>query len=388
MQLKDIALNNLRRRKIKVLFLALGLIFGVATVVTLITITQAMKANMNDQFKGIGSKVVVKPKTDKLSFSYGPIVIASGVAYDIKELTSQVVVDIKEAGKENISVIAPKLLESTNIVNKQTMVVGVDFEQELKLKPYWSFDGNVPKKSNELLIGSKVAKSFNLSNGSNVKIKEKEFIVSGIISETGSEEDGLMFIQLPALQSLANKPNTLTFVEVSVAGGDNDVGQVDSVVGVLRSKLPEANVTAVKEAMEARKQLVDRFANFSIIISVIVTLIGALIILSTMMSSVNERIREIGIFRAIGFRKSHIVKIIMIEAGAISLVGALLGYGIGMVIAVYAAPLVTQLKLIIGWNPVMMVSVIVAAIVIGLLSTVHPAVKASKMEPAEALRFI
>jgi putative ABC transport system permease protein len=388
MKLKDIALNNLRRRKLKMLFLILGLVFGVTTVVTLMSISAAMNSNLEDQLKGIGAKVVVKPKTDKISFSYGPVVIASGVAYDIKELTLNTIDQIKSVGKDQISVIAPKFLESVQIADKKMLVVGIDYEQELKLKPYWTVEGDYPKTEQHLLVGQKVAKTLGLEKGSPLKIRDKEFVVSGILTETASEEDGLIFMNLSALQQLVNKPNNLTFIEVSVLGGEENEVVVDHVVSNLKDALPEATITPVKEAVEARKQLGDRFGNFSLIISFIVALIGALIILSKMMSSVNERTREIGILRAIGFRKSHILKIILLEASVISLVGGVVGYLLGMITAIYIAPKVTQLELIVEWDPITMLFVIIASVIIGLASSVYPALKAAKLEPAEALRFI
>jgi len=385
-QLRDIALNNLRRRKLKVFLIVLGLAFGVTTVVTLMTITGAMRASLESQFDNLGAKVIVKPKGDKVSFSYGSVVIASGVAYDVKELTTEALSKIENFHKDSVSVIAPKLLGNTTVEGTSTMLVGIDFEQELKLEPYWSVQGKVPQAENELLIGAKVAEVFNLTEGSKLVLFNRDFTVSGVLEKTANEEDGLVFMQLPVLQKLINKPQGLTFIEIMVT--DSQTEQVDSVVKDLKEKLPDANVTPIKEAVEGRKQLVDRFTSFSIVISVVVTLIGALIILSTMISSVNERTREIGIFRAIGFRQSHIVKIIMTEAALISLLGGILGYVIGISLAAYVGPLVTNIALNISWNPITMLMFIFTALAIGLLASIHPALKASRLEPTEALRFM
>lgn len=387
MRLHDIALNNLRRRKIKSFFLILGLVFGVSTIVTLLSITSAMKNDMGKRLEGIGSKIIIKPKSDSVAFTYGPIVIASGVAFDVKELTEKSLETVRK--QKQVNIVSAKVLDAVEIDNKEAMVVGIDFSQELKLKNYWEIEGVTPTNADEVLVGAKAAKIRNFKVGSTFKANGQTFTVAGIIGTTANEEDGLIFMDLKKSQQVFNKTGKLTFIEANVAGTKSTTGKhIDEVVQALRNQMPEAEVTAVKEAVDARKQLVDRFTNFTVVISVIVVFIGSLIVMSTMLSSVNERTREIGIFRAIGFRKSHIIKIILFEAGVVSFIGAVTGYLIGLLAAMQGAAFVTKMALDISWNPLLMVAVIVFGVLIGLLSSLYPAIKASRLDPVEALRFI
>lgn len=387
MNLWDIALKNLMRRKVKMLFLILSLAFGVATIVTLVTVSDAMQGDINSHFAGMGSRVILKPNTEKLSFSYGPIVIASGVSYGAKDLESGTLEKLKELGTDQLGVISPKLLVNGKIKDKAIMMVGIDFDEELKLRNYWSVEGKVPQTEAEILIGNKVAKTLQITTGDTVQVNEHQFVVSGILHETSSEEDGLIFAQLPTVQETFGKQNLLTFVELQLQG-TNTSEEVDAAVKTIATKLPDAEVVAVKDAIDSRKQLVERFTSFSLIISVVVTIIGALIVMAAMMSSVNDRTREIGIFRAIGYRKSHVTRIILIEAGTLSIFGAVLGYTIGIISAIKLAPVLTGLKLTIAWNPVILVGVFLGTMLIGLVSATYPAAKAAKLNPAEALRFI
>lgn len=387
MNLWDIAFKNIMRRKVKMLFLILSLAFGVATIVTLVTVSDSMQNDINTQFAGMGSKVILKPKTEKLSFSYGPIVIASGVSYGAKDLEMDTLNKLKELRTDKLGVVSPKLLVNSKIADKAIMMVGIDFAEELKLKNYWSVRGKTPQTADEVLIGSRVAKTLQVKNGDAVTVHNHQFVVSGILADTSSEEDGLIFAQLPVVQETFGKQDVLTMIELQLKGTETPE-QVDAVVSSIAKKLPSTEVVAVKDAMDSRKQLVERFTSFSLIISVVVTIIGALIVMAAMMSSVNDRTREIGIFRAIGYRKAHVTKIILIEAGALSIFGAVIGYTIGMVSAVKLGPVLTGLKLTIAWNPVIFGGIFLGTLLIGLLSASLPAAKAAKLNPTEALRFI
>jgi putative ABC transport system permease protein len=108
-----------------------------------------------------------------------------------------------------------------------------------------------------------------------------------------------------------------------------------------------------------------------------------------MMASVNERKREIGIFRAIGFRKSHIMRIIFLEALVVGFVAGITGYILGLGISHFIGPMVLGMKSV-RWliDPGLAIGAISLSSVIGVLSSVYPALHASKMDPTEALRAL
>jgi len=110
MQLTDLALYSLWRRKGRMALLALGLAIGVATVVALIAITETMQADVAEKLDEYGANILIVPKANDLSLSYGGVTVASA-AYDVGEMTLsdlERISTIKNAG--NISVVAPKLL--------------------------------------------------------------------------------------------------------------------------------------------------------------------------------------------------------------------------------------------------------------------------------------
>ncbi len=384
MRLSSISMNNLRRRKAKMLFLVLGLIIGVATAVTLITITSTMRADIDKKLDEYGANILIVPKSDQLSLSYGGLAV-SGV-YEVEELWQKDAAKImKIKNAENISTIAPKLIGAVEVKTKKILLVGVEFEKELRLKKWWTIKGAEPKEPNEVILGSEAAKKLGASAGKTVSFADREFTVSGVLEETGSQDDDLMFVDLGVAQSVLKKKGKLSLIEISALCS---TCPIEEIVAQISDKLPNAKVSAVKQSVKSKMNTIEQFTQFSWGISILVIFIGSLIVFTTMMSSVSERTREIGIFRAIGFRKSHIVRIILLEALTLSIIGGLLGYAIGFSAAWLIASRLGELSVSVNWNPYLAIFAIVLSVVISQLASLYPAVHASKLDPVKALRFI
>jgi len=327
MRLKDISINNLRRRKGKVFFLILGLTIGITTVVTLISITRMMNEDIANKLDAFGANIVILPRSDDLSLSYGGMNVG-GVALDTQTLRDSDVPKIRQIEvRENISIVSPKILGVVEIEGKNVLLMGVLFPDEIRLKKWWKIHGSIPKTQNDVLLGNEVAVKLFKSAGDTLTIYGKEVRVSGVLDETGSQDDYLILGDLTFVQELTKKPGVL--------------------------------------------------------------LIGGLIVFTNMMASVNERKREIGIFRAIGFRKSHVVRIIFLEALIVGLMAGIMGYLLGLGISQVIGPMITGMK---GGrtfiDPMLAIEVIFLSAIIGVLSSAYPALHASKMDPTEALRAL
>jgi putative ABC transport system permease protein len=108
-----------------------------------------------------------------------------------------------------------------------------------------------------------------------------------------------------------------------------------------------------------------------------------------MMGSVRERTSEIGIFRAMGFRRSHVVRIVLLEAGIISAMAGILGYLIGFGSTTLAFPFFTGSNGIeVIFNPVLAAGAFAAAVIMGLASSLYPALMAAQIDPTDALRML
>ena len=386
MRLKDISINNLKRRKGKVFFLILGLTIGITTVVALISVTRMMNEDIANKLDEFGANILIIPRSDDLSLSYGGMSVG-GLSIDAQTLMDSDIPKISQIEvKENISTVSPKIIGTVEMEGKKVSLMGVRFEEEVRLKKWWKIHGAEPKSRDEVLLGNEVAVRLFKSTGDTLTIHGKPVRVSGILDETGSQDDFLIFGDLSFVQETMKKPGGLSLIEVSAFC---NTCPIEEIVSQISKKLPHAKVTAIKQTLQTKIEALDHFKKFSVGISVIVLLIGSLIVFTNMMASVNERKREIGIFRAIGFRKSHVIRIIFLEALIVGLIAGIVGYVLGLGVSQIVGPMITGMKggkLFL--DPLMIIGSIFLSSLIGVLSSAYPAVHASKMDPTTALRAL
>ena len=386
MKLHNISINNLKRRKAKMAFLTIGLMVGIATIVTLITLTRSMSSDIERKMDEFGANILITPQSNGLSMNYGGISLG-GVTFDQREILEEDLARIKMIpNSKNISAVAPKVLGGIKAGGRDVLLVGVDFDSELKMKQWWQIFGDAPKNVNELLLGSDASKVLNVSSGDSITIGNETFTVAGVLDQTGSQDDSLVFASLKKAQKLLGKEGKITLAEVAALCSGCPIGDM---VTQIAEKLPDAKVSAIQQVVEGRLKTLDQFKRFSYAMAGVVVFIGSLIVFVTMMGSVNERTTEIGVFRAIGFRKSHIMRIILLEAALVSLLAGVLGYVVGMGGAKLALPFMAESRNAhLIWDATVAFGSIGLALALGLLSSLYPALHASKMDPTEALRAL
>jgi putative ABC transport system permease protein len=386
MKLHNISFNNLRRRKTKMAFLTIGLVVGVATIVTLVTLTRSMSGDIERKMDEFGANILITPQQNGLSMSYGGINLG-GVSFDQTELLES---DIAKIGtiknNMNISAVAPKVLGGVQVAGHHVLLMGVQFDKELKLKQWWKLFGEVPKGSDQVLLGSEAARVLNVMTGDTLEIKGERFKVTGILEQTGSQDDSLLFVQLPVAQRLLGKQGRVSLVEVAALCSGCPIGDM---VLQIAEKLPGAKVSAIQQVVEGRLKALDQFRRFSYAMAGVVVFIGSLIVFVTMMGSVNERTTEIGVFRAIGFRKSHITRIILLEAAVVGVMAGLLGYAAGMGGAKLALPFMAEGKQVqLVWDSAIAFGSVALSTTLAILGSLYPALHASNLDPTEALRAL
>lgn len=385
MRLEHIVLHNLRRRKGRAIFLVIGLLIGVATVVTLLSLTDAMGQRAQHELENFGANIIITPRSDVLALNYGGIQLA-GVNLVAKELEQSSLANIDDIpNRRNVATIAPKVLGAVEVDGQRIMMMGVDPAAEFKLKRWWSIAGRPVEQGHELLVGAAVVKRFNLNMGDTLKVNGQDFSVVGLLAKTGSQDDQLLIAPLDVAQATLGKPGQVSMVEIAALCHDCPV---DDMVNQLQTVLPGTDVQAVQQVVKTRMHALGQFRLFAWGVAVTVVIIGALLVFVTMMGAISERTREIGIFRAIGYRRRHVLHLVLMEATIVSALAGVLGYLTGVAATLVALPLLDGGKASWQWNPTLAVAAVFAAIFVGLLASLQPAFRASRLEPSEALRAL
>jgi len=385
MRLTDISIKNLWRRKAKAGFIMAGLVVGVAAMVAVIGFVRTMTAEINHKMERYGANILILPKTEDLQLSYGGLNLG-GVSFDVEQIRQadlQRLAGIKNAA--NIAATGPTLLGVVSANNRKVLLAGIDMNSAGILKPWWTLSGKRPE-SNGLLAGAQTARVLNLTIGQDVAINGRPMPVVGILGATGSQDDDLLFTALSTAQAILGKQGQISMVEVAALC---NACPVDEMVQQISGVLPDAKVMAIQQVVKGRMDTLHRFSTFSLGMSAVVILVGSLVVLTTMMSSVRERKEEIGIFRAMGFRKSHIMGIIFSEAAMISGPAGLIGYLAGTGATFLAVRFFSGLEhASVVWDPALCGGAILMAMVVGLMASVYPAIMAARLDPNTALRSL
>jgi len=384
-RLEHIVMHNLRRRKGRAIFLVVGLLIGVATVVTLLSLTDALGMRAQHELEKFGANIIITPHSEQMALSYGGIQLA-GVNLVAEELQQSSLVNIDSIpNRRNIAMIAPKVLGAIDIKGQRAMLMGVDPEAEFKLKRWWSIAGRQVQQGPELVVGDTVARRFNLTMGDTLEIAGQNFTVVGLLEKTGSQDDHLLITPLPVAQEVLGKQGLVSMVEIAALCHDCPVADM---VNQLQQVLPGVDVQAVQQVVKTRMHALGQFRLLAWGVAVTVVMIGALLVFVTMMGAISERTREIGIFRAIGYRRRHVLHLVLMEAAAVSAVAGVLGYLTGVLATLIALPLLDGGEAHWQWNPTLAAAAVFAAVLVGLLASLQPALRASHLEPNEALRAL
>ena len=289
--------------------------------------------------------------------------------------------------KANINVISPKLYNQIQYQNQSILIIGIIPDKEFELKKWWRVTGSLPENdTNQILLGSAIKNGLNLQEGSSIILGNSTFLVTGSLAETGSTDDYAIFIPLHNAQALFNLEGKIS--EADVAALCNDC-PVEDLADQIMKAVPDVRATPIKQAVETRMQAVQQTANFSLVLASIILVVGFAGITNTMLASVHERIKEIGVFMSLGADKTHLYKMFLSESVILGLVGGLVGVAVGAVASLIMGPLLINVPISLAQLPFYVIPLCIGLSVgASVAASLYPTWRASKIDPVKALKAV
>jgi putative ABC transport system permease protein len=387
MKLIDLSFHNILRKKGRTFFLVSGLALGIGAAVALTSVGDAMNREIMRALDEFGANILVVPASEDLPLSYGGMTV-SAVNTGGRKLTMDDVKNIKTIeNAANVSTVAPKLLVASEIKGKRVLLAGVQFPSEFRLKKWWRLSaGMKPEESADAVLGKDAARMLGLAPGDVFSAGSGTLKVAGILDGTGSQDDGLIFTDIGWTQQQFRKHGEVSLIELSALCSGCPI---EEIVGQISTALPGAHAMAVKETVELKMQAMHYFHRFSLGISLLLLIVAGMIIFFAMTAAVKERVQEIGLFRAVGFRTGQIVLVLLTEAFLVSLLAGAAGTAIGLLSPRFIAPyLMSAYHLEFAFDPLLAAGGIIASVAVGLAAAAWPAIRASRLDPVEALRTL
>ncbi len=399
-----ISLKALKANKVRSLLTTLGIIIGVAAVISLVTITQGAQKMIEKQLTSLGGKSLIVNrgiKTGGRNKSLDRIKIT-----EIKPLTEKDASLIRQLDK--VHYVSEILDTSSNVVANGkswfTKIVGVSPEF-VYINDWLPSQGTFFNKKDVYdaalvcVIGKTVQNVlFANSNpvGQRVKIGSFTYEVIGVMNTigqtpSGKDQDDLILVPYTSVQKRLLNKNTLENISVAVYKPEDLYFAKNQITQVLRAthnikpgyeddfhiRTQENQINTINRVLRIMKILLGSIASISLIV-------GGIGIMNIMLVSVSERTREIGIRMAVGAREKDILKQFLVEATVLSLLGGLIGIALGTFISEVAS-------VITGWPTTVSASAVLIsfffAALVGITFGIYPARKASRLNPIEALRY-
>jgi putative ABC transport system permease protein len=258
--------------------------------------------------------------------------------------------------------------------------------EDLAASPPSAMEGRLlaPDATDEVMLGSRAADELDAEIGDRVTIDENSFRVVGTYQTGSLWEDGGAYAPLATVQDMSAKSGVVTAVYITVEPAADPAAVADSIEDDFK------NLVTIADVGEFGK--VDQGVEFmdaaNIAISVLAVGIGAIGVMNTMIMSVLERTREIGILRAVGWSGRRILRMIIGESLLLCVVAAAVGAALG-VLATRAILLIDMVRNLLEpqYTPDIFIRGLVVAVVVALLGAIYPALRAVRLTPMEALRY-
>lgn len=406
------AINNswqmIIRNKMRSFLTMLGIIIGVMAVIVVMSVGSGAESLIINEVKSIGSNLISilpgKAEEDGPPSSVFGIVVTSlkyedGEALFNSNYPSIEAVTMYVKGNDRISWEDKKADVNFNGVSAEYLEVD---NGEVEKGRFFTKEEELSQVK-VVVLGNKIAeKLFGDQDplGEKIKIKNSNFTIIGILKAKGGgltqNQDEEVYVPIKTAQTILLGINHISLMRVKVDKPENINKTISYIEDFLRDrhniddpKDDDFTVRSVQEALDALKTVTMAIRFFLIAVSAISLIVGGFGIMNIMLATVEERVNEIGLRKAVGAKNYHITMQFLIETITITFLSGIIGIVVGLLISILVAVIAQSMGF--KWDLVISIpAIIVASIVsvsVGIIFGLVPAKKASELNPIEALRY-
>lgn len=378
--------KNLQRRKTRTLLTALGVAAGAFCLFSILSFDRGFRRALTEEMQRSGAHLYVS--TEGCPLEAASLILHGGEIP--KFLPEERLAQVREV--PGIHQAAGMLIfgvPNANIGNKVDLFYGVSAEMQ-GLRPYWKVQGAFPTGPAKIMLGAELAKVEKRSVGDKLFLEGlgQEFIVTGLLERTGTQDDSFYFLDLKAAQELFHKPGSLT----AVAVGLSNLDRMGAVEQEIKRRMPDVYVVTETQMTSEIQKLVGGSRALITAVSLIAVLVALMGVLNTVLMSVFEMSREFGYMRCLGATRGHIFRFVLTETLLICAAGGVIGVvtGVGLSSATDGllrawlpyAPKGSLLAL----DPSVVLITLLFSLMTGAIAGLYPAYLAAKVTPMEAVR--
>jgi len=359
-------LRNLWRRRSRTVLTLLGIGVGIAAIVALGAIAEGTAYLMTEMFRA--------SQTDLFA-------IEAGVDADFSAIDERV--GSRIAARSDVDAVSGTIMTAASTEKMSMLILFGYHPRSFAIRHFRIVEGQPLAARHQVIIGRQAAEQMGMEVGDTLRLLKSNFRVVGIYETGIAYEDIGVVISLREAQALTGKPRQVMYYGIKL----RDPGQAEAVKEKLEADFPDIDFALTSEIAESMsdfrvmQQMVTQ-------ISFLAVFIGGVGMLNTMLMSVLERTREIGVLRALGWRGRRVLGMILRESLVLGAVGGVCGIllGLGLTGLIAMAPgVVGAMKPV--YTPQLFVQAIVVAMVAGAVGGLYPAWRATRLSPVEALRY-